>query len=147
MELKIQDREKDHQTPTKTNFKKVTTSTTPLPLSPFPFPILTSPSLSFLFIPVDAGGIAAIVIVAIIVVIAVILIANSLIIVHQAEGMVIERFGKFQRVLNSGMNWITPFVEAPRSFTWLKTEIDGNGVIVDIKYGHIAWFADCSACL
>jgi len=55
----------------------------------------------------------------------------SCMIVHQAEGVVIERFGKFSRVLSSGLNCLIPCVDQPRSFTWRRTYIDTGGSIRD----------------
>jgi len=52
-------------------------------------------------------------------------------IVHQAEGIVIERLGRFHRVLNSGINFVAPFIDRPRQFTWRKTAIGPDGVITD----------------
>jgi len=51
--------------------------------------------------------------------------------VHQAEGMVIERLGKFNKVLYSGWNWVVPFIDQPRSITWRKTFIGVDGQIRD----------------
>lgn len=59
------------------------------------------------------------------------LISKSVYIVHQAEGVVLERLGKFHRVLNSGLNFGIPFLDSPRSFTWRKTYIDANKKIRD----------------
>mmetsp|Transcript_6826 Transcript_6826/g.16206 ORF Transcript_6826/g.16206 Transcript_6826/m.16206 type:complete len:362 (-) Transcript_6826:35-1120(-) len=59
------------------------------------------------------------------------ILAKSIFIVHQAEGIVIERFGRFERVLSSGINFVIPFVDSPRSFTWRKTYVDLNGEVVD----------------
>lgn len=49
-------------------------------------------------------------------------------IVQQAEVMVIERLGKFHRILNSGPNLIIPIIDTPRGVYWkqqLKT-LDGR---------------------
>lgn len=55
----------------------------------------------------------------------------SCMIVHQAEGVVIERCGKFSRVLSSGLNCMWPCFDQPRSFTWRRTYIDPTGKIRD----------------
>jgi regulator of protease activity HflC (stomatin/prohibitin superfamily) len=55
----------------------------------------------------------------------------SCIIVHQAESVVVERCGKFNRVLNSGLSWLLPCFDTPRSFTWRRTYISSNGKISD----------------
>lgn len=47
-----------------------------------------------------------------------ILIFKSIIVVHQAENIIIERFGRFKRVLHPGIHLIIPLIEEKRSFTW-----------------------------
>jgi len=39
-------------------------------------------------------------------------------IVRQSEVMIIERFGKYNRTLNSGINIIWPIIDKPREITW-----------------------------
>lgn len=46
-------------------------------------------------------------------------------------GIVIERFGRFHRVLKPGLNCIVPIMDGPRTFTWRKTYVDVNKKIVD----------------
>ena len=59
---------------------------------------------------------------------AVIFVAKGVIIVKQAEVVIIERLGKFERVLESGLNLIFPILEAPRPIAWKITQkgIDGK---------------------
>ncbi len=59
---------------------------------------------------------------------AVIFVAKGVIIVKQAEVVIIERFGKFERVLESGLNLIFPILEAPRPISWKVTQkgLDGQ---------------------
>lgn len=45
-------------------------------------------------------------------------------IVRQAETMIIERLGKYHRILNSGMNIIIPIFDKPRAIEW-KYTIEG----------------------
>ena len=45
-------------------------------------------------------------------------VAKGVIIVQQAEVVVVEKLGKFDRVLESGFNWIIPVFEAPRAIDW-----------------------------
>lgn len=45
-------------------------------------------------------------------------VAKGVIIVQQAEVVIIERLGKFDRVLESGFNFIIPILEAPRAIDW-----------------------------
>ncbi|MGO1502530.1 MAG: SPFH domain-containing protein, partial [Marinobacter sp.] len=56
----------------------------------------------------------------IIVAIGVFIIAKGLVIIRQSEVMVIERLGSFNRVLESGVNIIIPFVERPRPITMIR---------------------------
>lgn len=46
------------------------------------------------------------------------LIKKAVYIVKQAEVIVIERLGKYDRTLQSGINTIIPFLETPRSISW-----------------------------
>ncbi len=43
---------------------------------------------------------------------------RSIYLVRQAEAIVIERLGKFNRVLTPGLHIVAPFFESPRSFSW-----------------------------
>lgn len=56
------------------------------------------------------------------------IIQKSVIIVKQAEVVIIERLGKFERILESGLNFIVPFIESPRPISWKITQkgIDGQ---------------------
>ncbi len=55
-------------------------------------------------------------------------------IVQQAETMVIERLGKFNRVLDSGINILWPFFDKPREMTWRYKKADVSGrEIISIK--------------
>lgn len=47
-------------------------------------------------------------------------------IIKQAEVMVIERLGKYNKTLNSGLNFIIPFVDAPR-YIEIKNVVEGPG--------------------
>ena len=59
---------------------------------------------------------------------AVIFVSKGVIIVKQAEVVIIERLGKFERVLESGLNLIFPILETPRPIAWKITQkgIDGK---------------------
>jgi len=82
---------------------------------------------------VETTGLTVGVIIAAVVIflILVIFFGFSVFIVHQAEGIVIERLGRFHRVLNSGINFVSPFIDRPRQFTWRKTAIGPDGTITD----------------
>ena len=51
---------------------------------------------------------------------------------QQAEVVIIERLGKFDRVLQSGFNFIIPVIEAPRAIDWKVTQkgFDGSSYSV-----------------
>ena len=77
----------------------------------------------------------------------------------RAAGIVVERLGRYDRVLKPGINFVVrgtfvavvfcsvplimrscveqvPFLEAPRTFTWRKTYIDANSRIRDTTTTH-----------
>lgn len=64
----------------------------------------------------------------ILVIFAVVYVVKGVIIVQQAEVVIIERLGKFEKVLQSGLNFIFPILEAPRGMNWRVTQkgIDGS---------------------
>lgn len=47
-----------------------------------------------------------------------IFISKSIYLVRQSEVMVIEKFGKFNRVLHPGIHFVIPFAETPHQVTW-----------------------------
>jgi len=58
---------------------------------------------------------------------AILFVAKGVIIVQQAEVVVIERLGKYDRVLESGFNFIIPIIEAPRAIDWKTTQRGFDG--------------------
>lgn len=64
----------------------------------------------------------------ILIVFAIVYVMKGVIIVQQAEVVIIERLGKFEKVLQSGLNFIFPILEAPRGMQWRVTQkgIDGS---------------------
>ncbi len=52
------------------------------------------------------------------VVIAFIVLLKSFYLVNQAEVIIIERLGKFNRILTPGLHLVTPFLERPRRVLW-----------------------------
>lgn len=61
------------------------------------------------------------------VVLAILLVVKGVVIVQQAEVVVIERLGKFHKVLDSGFNWIIPVLDAPRAIDWKVTQRGFDG--------------------
>ena len=70
---------------------------------------------------------------------AIILVLKGVVIVQQAEVVVIERLGKFHKVLDSGFNWIIPVLDAPRAIDWKVTQrgFDGTSYSVIQKRTRI----------
>lgn len=64
----------------------------------------------------------------VLVALAIVYVIKGVIIVQQAEVVIIERLGKFEKVLQPGINFIFPILEAPRGMTWRVTQkgIDGS---------------------
>ena len=61
------------------------------------------------------------------IVLAILFVAKGVIIVQQAEVVIVERLGKFDRVLESGFNFIIPILEAPRAIDWKVTQKGFDG--------------------
>jgi regulator of protease activity HflC (stomatin/prohibitin superfamily) len=78
-----------------------------------------------------SGATTAIIIVVVVLLVVSWIISKVLVIVHQAEGVVVEKLGRFDRVLTPGINFVIPFLESQRSFTWNRTYIDSNNVVRD----------------
>lgn len=68
---------------------------------------------------------------AVVILLVVLFLRSTIYIVSQAEGIVIERFGRFDRILSAGVNFVWPITEQPRRFTWRKTFIDEAGRVKD----------------
>ena len=60
-------------------------------------------------------------------------------VVKQAETIVIERFGKFDRILQSGLNFIIPVMDRPRPIHQriFRKDTDGNVNVMDINSATI----------
>ncbi|HTE05839.1 MAG TPA: SPFH domain-containing protein [Planctomycetota bacterium] len=53
------------------------------------------------------------------VVFAIVLVAKSIKVIRQAEVMIIERLGKYNRTLTPGINVLLPLLEQPRTVAWM----------------------------
>ena len=58
---------------------------------------------------------------------AIIFVVKGVVIVQQAEVVIVERLGKFDRVLESGFNFIIPVIEAPRAIDWKTSQRGFDG--------------------
>ncbi len=48
----------------------------------------------------------------------VILLLKAVYLVRQAEAVIVERFGRFDRILSPGIHVVVPFIESPRQVVW-----------------------------
>jgi len=65
------------------------------------------------------------------VVFAIVLVAKSIKVIRQAEVMIIERLGKYNRTLTPGINVLLPILEQPRSVAWMMP-ITASGRAVNV---------------
>ncbi|MCX7983029.1 MAG: SPFH/Band 7/PHB domain protein [Syntrophales bacterium] len=82
---------------------------------------------------------AGVIIILVIVLFVITFAVKGLVIVKQAETMVIERLGKYHRTLSSGVHIIWPIFDTPRSIEWkfIKKDLDGNAYIRVEKINRI----------
>lgn len=66
------------------------------------------------------------------IILAIVFVVKGVIIVQQAEVVIVERLGKFDRVLESGFNFIIPIIEAPRAIDWKVTQKGFDGMTYSI---------------
>ncbi|HLC07075.1 MAG TPA: SPFH domain-containing protein [Candidatus Babeliales bacterium] len=57
----------------------------------------------------------------------VILLSKSVYLVQQAEVIIIERLGKFDRIIGPGLHIVVPFIEQPRTVVWSFIQQEDNG--------------------
>lgn len=63
----------------------------------------------------------------------IIFVASGFKIIRQAETMVIERLGKYNRTLASGINVILPMFDRPRSVNWRYQKTDVSGAVIVVQ--------------
>jgi regulator of protease activity HflC (stomatin/prohibitin superfamily) len=68
-----------------------------------------------------------IIILVVLAVLVIVFVYKGFCIVPQQTVIIIERLGKFQSQLNSGLNWIIPFVDRPREIAWRGAYRDRKG--------------------
>jgi regulator of protease activity HflC (stomatin/prohibitin superfamily) len=57
----------------------------------------------------------------------IVLLSRAMYMIRQAEVVIIERLGKYERTLEPGLHFIVPFIERPRSITWTHSrELDNH---------------------
>lgn len=57
----------------------------------------------------------------------IILLSKSVYLVQQAEVIIIERLGKFDRIIGAGLHIVVPFIEQPRKVIWTFMQSENNG--------------------
>jgi regulator of protease activity HflC (stomatin/prohibitin superfamily) len=57
----------------------------------------------------------------------IILLSKSVYLVQQAEVMIIERLGKFDRIIGAGLHIVVPFIEQPRKVVWTFMQSEDGG--------------------
>ena len=63
---------------------------------------------------------------------AIVFVLKGVVIVQQAEVVIIERLGKFHKVLQSGFNFIVPILDAPRAIDWKVTQKGFDGMTYSV---------------
>jgi regulator of protease activity HflC (stomatin/prohibitin superfamily) len=58
---------------------------------------------------------------------------KTIYVVQQAEAVVIERFGKFHRILGPGIHFVIPFMDSPRSVLWTFFTTEDQGYMRYLK--------------
>lgn len=76
-----------------------------------------------MFLPIYGVGIFLVVVF----VFLVILLSKSVYLVRQAEVMIIERLGKYDRIIGPGLHVVVPFIEQPRQVVWSFIRTESNG--------------------
>ncbi len=59
----------------------------------------------------------------------IVIITKGIVIVKQAQVVIIERFGKYLQILTPGINWIIPIMDKPHLMEWRENRdyMDGSG--------------------
>lgn len=63
----------------------------------------------------------------------VIFIAQGVVVVRQAETMIIERLGKYHRTLESGLNFVIPIIDTPKAVKWRYVRNVGGEYLPYVK--------------
>ena len=70
---------------------------------------------------------------ALVFVLIIIFIAQGVVVVRQAETMIIERLGKYHRTLDSGLNFVIPIIDTPQTVKWRYMKNIGGEYLPYIK--------------
>ena len=61
------------------------------------------------------------------IILTILFVIKGVIIVQQAEVVIVECLGKYKKTLESGLNFIIPIIEAPRGVAWKVTQKGFDG--------------------
>ncbi len=64
---------------------------------------------------------------------------NALFVVNQGEVIIVERFGKFDRILKPGIHFLIPFFERPRDICWtfIRSNAQGKSTVSTVFLNRI----------
>lgn len=65
---------------------------------------------------------------------AIVIVRRTIVVVRQAQTMVIERLGKYSRSLSSGINLVVPFFDQPRALDWHSVISLPSGETITRRY-------------
>ena len=72
-------------------------------------------------------SLVAIILIAVVAVLFLIVVVKSIVVVSQSQTMIVERLGKYNRTLGSGLHIIWPIIERPRTILWrTSSSIQGD---------------------
>ncbi|HET7248265.1 MAG: SPFH domain-containing protein [Acidobacteriota bacterium] len=74
------------------------------------------------------------ILVGVIALLAIVIVRRTIVVVRQAQTMVIERLGKYSRSLTSGINLVVPFLDQPRALDWHSVISLPSGETITRRY-------------
>jgi regulator of protease activity HflC (stomatin/prohibitin superfamily) len=74
------------------------------------------------------------IVVGVIALLAIVIVRRTIVVVRQAQTMVIERLGKYSRSLTSGINLVVPFFDQPRALDWHSVISLPSGETITRRY-------------
>ena len=74
------------------------------------------------------------IVVGVLALLAIVIVRRTIVVVRQAQTMVIERLGKYSRSLSSGINLVVPFFDQPRALDWHSVISLPSGETITRRY-------------
>jgi len=74
------------------------------------------------------------IVVGVLALLAIVIVRRTIVVVRQAQTMVIERLGKYSRSLTSGINLVVPFFDQPRALDWHSVISLPSGETITRRY-------------